>query len=97
MFKSVVCCVVAGTFLLAVATTAKAADEKKPAKGPEARFAKLDTDKDGKLSKDEFTAPAKEDAKEKSAKRFSKIDTDGDGYVSLEEFKAAIAKQKGKK
>jgi Ca2+-binding EF-hand superfamily protein len=94
MLKAV-CCVLAGTLLLWNVTTASAADEKKP-KGIEARFAKLDADKDGKLSKDEFTSAAKPENKDKAAKRFSKVDTDSDGYVSLDEFKAAAAKAKKK-
>lgn len=98
MFKAA-CCVLAGAVVLWSATTAEAAKGKKkrPAKGPAARFAKLDVDKDGKLSRDEFTAAAKQDGKVKAAKRFSKIDANSDGYASLDELKAAIEKRKEKK
>ena len=42
---------------------------------------RLDTDKDGKISYDEFIAPHK--------KRFEEIDKDGDGYLTQEEFQGS--------
>lgn len=52
-----------------------------------ALFTKLDTDKDGKLSKEEFVARAKTDeAKERAGKQFARIDKDKDGSLSKEEF-----------
>jgi Ca2+-binding EF-hand superfamily protein len=90
-------CVVglAGAFLLAGAP-ARADEKDKP--DPEALFKKLDTDKDGKISKDEFkslfTDPKlnlpeklKKDTKLQD-ELFKKYDTDNDGYINLEEFKA---------
>jgi hypothetical protein len=50
---------------------------------------KVDTDKDGKISKAESQAAHDE--------RFTKMDTDGDGFVSKEEGKAAKEKMKEKR
>ena len=68
----------------AIATPAIAAD--KPKKDPEAAFKKLDKNSDGKVSKEEFAAGAKDAAK--ADKAFAKKDKNGDGSLSLEEFKA---------
>lgn len=84
--------------LLVSASFAFAADEKKPAEGakpkpdPAAVFSKKDKNGDGKLSKEEFTANAKDAAK--SEKQFTMKDKDKDGSVSKEEFTAAPAKKK---
>ena len=45
---------------------------------------KVDTDGDGKVSKEEFMA--------KHEKMFTKMDADGDGYLSKEEMKKARGK-----
>ena len=65
---------------------------------PEALFKKLDTDKDGKISKDEFKSlftdphlalPEKLKADTKlQDELFKKYDTDNDGFINLDEFKA---------
>jgi hypothetical protein len=47
----------------------------------DARFARLDVNKDGKISKDE--RPGGEDGR--GARRMSRIDTDNDGAISLDE------------
>lgn len=52
------------------------------------RMGKVDTDKDGKVSKDEFLAA--------HAAQFDEMDTDGDGYLSPDERKAAWEKHRGK-
>jgi hypothetical protein len=48
---------------------------------PEETMTKMDTNKDGKLSKEEVKGPLKDD--------FTKIDTDKDGFLSSEELKKA--------
>lgn len=85
-----------GLFALAVfATTAAADDEKKEnTKDPEVAFKKLDTDKDGKLTKEEFKkiTDLLEGVKKKLTaamveEAFTKLDTDKDDKLSLDEFK----------
>jgi len=56
----------------------------KPKKDPEVAFKKLDTNSDGKVSKDEYKAKAKD--AEKADKAFAKLDKNSDGFLSLEEF-----------
>jgi Ca2+-binding EF-hand superfamily protein len=88
--------------LLAMPATAEAGKGKKKKGDVTAVFKKLDTDNDGKLSKEEFskfTGLGKK-TKAPSAKRldrmFSQLDTNNDGFISLEEFKK-ISDMKGKK
>ena len=66
-----------------------AADKPKAA-DPEAMFKKMDKNSDGKVSKEEFSAKAKDAAK--ADKAFAKLDKDGDGSLTLEEFKARAKK-----
>ncbi|GAA4111177.1 hypothetical protein GCM10022393_08690 [Aquimarina addita] len=65
-------------------------DRKRP--DPEKMIAKLDTDQDGKLSKEEAEAAEKG----KLAERFDTIDTNSDGFLELEEL-AAAPKKGGRK
>jgi len=64
----------------------------KPKADPEAIFKKMDANGDGKLSKEEFTAKAKD--KEKAEAQFKAKDKDGDGCLTLDEFKAGGHKRK---
>ncbi|MDB4292153.1 EF-hand domain-containing protein [Maribacter sp.] len=50
---------------------------------------KMDTDEDGKLSKDELKGPLKD--------RFSKVDADEDGFITKEEFDNAPRPKRGSK
>ena len=88
------------------------AEEKKDAKGaehkrgeswnPEAAFAKMDANSDGKVSKDEYVTAQEERAKksghemkkEEIEARFAKKDLDKDGAITKEEWKASYEKSK---
>ena len=74
------------------ASVSIAADDAKPEKPrptPEEMFKRLDKDKDGKLSIDEYRG--KKEASEVEAK-FKALDKDSDGKLSSEEFVAGAAK-----
>ena len=75
--------------IIALATAFTVAEETvKPPKGGKA-FKKLDTDKSGSLSLEEFlAAPKAKKNPERANKVFKKIDADSSGEVTPEEFKA---------
>ena len=54
------------------------------------QFDKLDADKNGSISLEEFKAASK--TPDKADAKFAKLDTDKNGSVSLEEFSASKAK-----
>jgi len=70
----------------------QAQDAPKKAPNPQQKFEKLEADKNGSVSSDEFKANAKDPAK--AEKQFAKIDADKNGSVSLEEWSAKSAKPK---
>ncbi|MEI6516569.1 MAG: hypothetical protein WCO77_11370 [bacterium] len=59
-------------------------------------FADADVDKDGKLSKAEFTAMCAGKDAAKVEARFTAADTDKDGFLTKEELKASRQAGKGK-
>jgi Ca2+-binding EF-hand superfamily protein len=78
---------------LTLSLTATAQEKKQP--DPEKVFARLDQNKDGNLSLEEFTTVKrkKEVSIEILTKRFNRMDNDKDKTVTLEEFKAFIKKR----
>ena len=63
--------------------------------GQEARFKDLDTDKDGKLTKEELFAQSRSTSDRTLGRQdafFHRIDTDRDGFVSKAEFMAQAGK-----
>jgi Ca2+-binding EF-hand superfamily protein len=67
------------------------AQEKKA--NPEEQFKKLDSNNDGKLTKEEFLGKRKGEKATKAEETFKKKDKNGDGSLSLEEF---VGKKKDK-
>jgi Ca2+-binding EF-hand superfamily protein len=85
--------------VLALASFVNAAEgdakKEKPKMDPAKAFAKLDTNSDGSISKEEYLASpqAKKDTA-KAEESFGKRDKDKDGKISKEEFTAAPKKKK---
>jgi Ca2+-binding EF-hand superfamily protein len=75
-----------GTVLVALFTTAAVAgdDTQKDQSNADAKFQKMDRDKDGKLSKSE----AKSDSV--LSEEFAAVDQDSDGYVTEAEYAAMV-------
>lgn len=80
--RSIVTCLLVSSF----ATASLYAQEKKdhPRRDPEELFKKLDTDADGKISKEEADKSEHKMIKE----HFAEIDANSDGYISKDELKA---------
>lgn len=79
--------------VLATAAVAHADDERahhgqRGKGGYAAHLERIDTDKDGKISRAEHLAAAEE--------HFNRMDKDGDGFITAEERKAAHAEMKEK-
>jgi Ca2+-binding EF-hand superfamily protein len=89
--KKPLCVVLASASLLAVAVPAFAGDDDamkaKVSKRVDAVFAKLDADKDGRISRDEASKGPK------MAKMFDRVDADHDGFVSRAEMSAAVQRR----
>lgn len=62
----------------------------------EKRFAEVDRDGDGRLSREEFAATRVGQRAEDPDAAFARVDADGDGRLSREEMRAAIAARRGK-
>ncbi len=79
---------------LALAEDAKPKADK-PKRDPAQAFAKLDTNKDGKLTMDEFKAsPMAKKNPDRAETAFKRRDKDGDGSLTAEEFATRPAKKK---
>jgi Ca2+-binding EF-hand superfamily protein len=85
---------VSASFTFAAEDAAKKPEAKGEGKkpDPEKVFGKKDKDGDGNLTKEEFTAGAKDATKAEAA--FGKKDANADGKLSKEEFAAQPAKKK---
>lgn len=61
----------------------------------EARFVTADANKDGKLTKEEFTSTLPEQARGNADMIWGRIDADGDGTVTKEQFLAVRGRGPG--
>ena len=92
MQKTMIATVLTGVFVLASVGTSFAApaereraQERGPRPGAAPRFAAMDTDGDGEVSKKEFMQASRERAKI----MFERLDADGDGVITQEEIRKA--------
>jgi Ca2+-binding EF-hand superfamily protein len=87
---------VAAAFVICVPfMTAGTGAQEKKGKTPEEQFKALDTNNDGKLSKEEYVARITDtEKKAKAETRFGRIDRNSDGFLSLEEYKEGQMKKK---
>ncbi len=80
--------IIALVFGIQVNAQSKNQNRQKP--GFEKIIKKLDTNKDGLISKEE----AKKGERKRISENFDKIDSDSDGFITLEELKAMRKKKK---
>ena len=70
-----------------------AQDQPTPRDWMQGRFDAMDTDKDGEISRDEYTTYKQARAE----KKFQMLDSNGDGFVTQEEYQEGMRKYKEKK
>jgi len=93
--KNVIFVIIAMTFAIGCSSqnTSTSAKPEKSQRGGAPNFSELltqmDSDKDGRLAKNEVKGPLLND--------FSKIDTDDDGYITMEELENAPKPQRGQR
>jgi Ca2+-binding EF-hand superfamily protein len=92
MKKILTLAVIAGMLMPLLGTTA----QEKKGKSPEEQFKALDSNNDGKLSKEEFLAKVDAEKKDKRGQIFDRWDKDSDKMLSVEEYKAGAEMQKKK-
>jgi Ca2+-binding EF-hand superfamily protein len=99
--KKIVLSALAMAFVAAICLNLNAEEEKKKERKPVDRskvFERLDKNKDGSISKEEFMARAKKDEqKARLEKQFTRLDKDKNGSISKEEFVNVKAPKKKKK
>jgi len=84
--KRMIAFVFAFTLILGVSGLSLAQDDAAAPRGAKA-FSMMDTNGDGKITKEEFMAAAQKRAEA----RFTKLDKDSKGYLTKEDFMAARA------
>ena len=95
--KKILLSALAMAFMAAICLNVDAQEEKKKP-DRSAQFDKLDKDKNGSLSKEEFMARAKTDEQKKRMEtQFTRLDKDKDGSISKEEFVNVTPPKKKKK
>lgn len=80
--------VLAAAAFLATPAMAQQGGQRMTPEEREARFVAADTNKDGKLSREEWIAQLPEQAKDRADMIWARLDADGDGFVTKEQFVA---------
>ena len=75
---------------------AVSAQQQQKKRSPEKAFAKLDTDGNGKLSRNEYVGQKEGEAVSKAEANFKMLDKNSDGSLTLEEFKERAKTKKDK-
>jgi len=90
--KRAVCFLTALALVIGISVTAQAQDDAVAAPRGEKGFTMLDTNGDGKVTREEFLAASQKRAEA----RFAKLDKDNKGYLTKEDFMAAREKNRDK-
>jgi len=94
MKKFLMMTLLAGLIACVSSDSAFAQKKRKKKRDPEKIFKRLDKNKDGKLSFDEFKGKREGKRLDRAKKQFKKRDKDKDGFLTLKEFKARRKKKK---